>query len=202
MMCYSERIEQAVKDYQAGKDPDENFRLIDEYYRPRLISFFARRGFSADLREDLTQRVFTRVSKSMADFRGGDSVGAFSAWLFKIAKHIGWDHLRSQGPAGQTISLDGGGDEGENQALTLDPPDPSRTSNPLEVLLDQERRQRLKEAVMNLPKQQRNCLFWQLYHELSLKEIAVVMGISVETVKAHLHMGRAKLKADGYLIEP
>lgn len=204
-MCDSQRIEQAIKDYQSGKDPEESFALIDRHYRPRLRSFFAKRGFPPDLLEDLTQDVFNRVYKSMAEFRGGDSIGIFSSWLFQIAERIGWDEMRrreTQKRKGQTISLDGRGDDGANREPPLDLPDSS--SEPMEdQLLTQERKRLVKDAIESLPKQMRRCMELHLYQDRSNPDIAVLMGISVETVKSHLRQGKekltAKLKADGVI---
>lgn len=192
-MCKSQQIEQAVKEYRAGKDRDDNFRLIYECYREMVFRFFFKRGFNRDLCHDLTQIVFLRVYTGMTKFRG---VAEFGAWLFQIAANVGIDDLRSgmtQKRAGDHISLDNGGDEAG--ALPLDLPDRSPGFQPLEAALDEERRQLLHDALMKLPEQMRRCMIFRVYHELSYQEIAIAMGLSVETVKAHLHKARAKLKA-------
>jgi RNA polymerase sigma-70 factor (ECF subfamily) len=40
----------------------------------------------------------------------------------------------------------------------------------------------------------RQCLTLRLYHQLAYQEIAVVMKLSIETVKAHLFRARKKLQ--------
>lgn len=196
MMCNSERIEQAVKDYLSGRDREENARLIYECYHPLLIGFFARRGFPRDLCRDLTHDVFVRVFTHIAEFR---RECPFGAWLFKIAHSIRSDHLRGQVAdkrKGQTISLDSGGGDGENQSFPLDFPDLSPTSGPLAAVLDKERKQLLYDALAKLPEQMRKCWIFRELQGLSYKEIAIAMGgISVETVKAHLRQARMRLKA-------
>ena len=203
-MCQSQRVEQAIQEYQSGKDCEENSRLLDEYYRPRLIGYFAKQNFPPDSLEDLTQDVFRRVFMGIAKFRSGASIEAFSKWLFQIAENIGRDDWRKGATNkrfGQTISLEGGGSDGETSTLSYDPPDPSPMSQPLAALIDQERRQALKEAVDRLPNKMGKCMKLHLYQERTNPQIAVIMGISVEMVKAHLREGRAKLKSDGFLIE-
>jgi RNA polymerase sigma-70 factor (ECF subfamily) len=197
----AEQIEQAVKDFQAGKDREENFRLIDEYLRPRLTRYFASQEFPPDLREDLTQEVFILVSESMTDFRGGDSIKAFNTWVYRIAENKGRDYRRSQGTKKregqkQTASLDDRGDNDEDQPLPLDPLDPSQTSRQFDELLDKEHQQLLREAVERLPRQMRNCIRLRCYENQNNQEIATLMRLSVETVKAHLRKAIEKLKAD------
>ncbi len=201
-MCDFQRIEQAIKDYQSGKDLEESFRLINEYYRPRLIKFLARRGFPS---EDLTQDVFLRVYRSIAEYRGGGSIESFSRWLFQIALNIIRDEMKkgkTQKRKGQDIPLDSRGNDDENREPPLDLPDSSST--PLEEdLLTQERKQKVKETIESLPGQMRKCMELHLYQERSSREISVLMGISVDTVKSSLRQGKAKLiaklKADGVI---
>lgn len=192
-MCDSRKIEQAVRDIQAGREPEDNFRAIYDCFRTQILAFFMKRNCDRDLCHDLTQRVFLRVYTGMSSFRGE---APFGAWLFQIAVRIQKDHLRSrttQKRAGYNISLDGGG-TGEEE-LPLDFPDPSRGSRPLDSLLDEESRRLLGDALMKLPEQMRKCMILRVHQELSYQEIAVVMGISVETVKAHLYQGRGRMRA-------
>jgi RNA polymerase sigma-70 factor (ECF subfamily) len=190
-------IEQSVKDYQSGKNREENARLIYDCYHPILVRFFTKRGFPRDLCVDLTHDVFVRVFTHMSDFRGS---GPFGAWLFKIANSVLNDYLRSQMAEKRklkSVSLDGMDDDGENRSLYLELPDRSGISKPPDVaVLDRERQRLLDDALMKLPEKMRKCWIFREYHELSYKEIAVAMGgISVETVKEHLRQARAKLKA-------
>jgi RNA polymerase sigma-70 factor (ECF subfamily) len=115
MKSATPEIEKAVKDFQAGKAREENFRLIYERHRPLVFSFLARRGFSSDQCHELTQKVFIRVFTSVAEFRGEVP---FGAWLIKIAASVYKDDLRSRTAckrAGREISLDGRGGDDEKQ---------------------------------------------------------------------------------------
>lgn len=154
-MCHSQRIEQAIQAYQSGKDCEENFRLLDEYYRPKLLRIFARRGFSPEITEELTQTVALRVFKELARLRG-NSFGEFAAWLNKIADSVRCDYLRQQATlkrASLTVSLDGGADDSE-----MPPPDSvddSPAANPLQVVMSKEQQEKIKAAIAKLPGQQR-----------------------------------------------
>ena len=50
----------------------------------------------------------------------------------------------------------------------------------------------MRRAVRDLPEQMRECLTLRLYHELSYREIAMVMKVTVDTVKTHLFQARRR----------
>ena len=49
-----------------------------------------------------------------------------------------------------------------------------------------ERTRSLAEAIDGLPEMMRTCLMLRYFHELSLQEAAVFLGLSVNTVKTHV----------------
>ena len=51
------------------------------------------------------------------------------------------------------------------------------------------------EAVRRLPDRQRDCVVLHYYEELTDMEIARTLGISVGSVKTHLHRARTALAA-------
>jgi RNA polymerase sigma-70 factor (ECF subfamily) len=62
------------------------------------------------------------------------------------------------------------------------------------VALEKEKLEKLREALVHLPQQMRHCAHLRVVHDLSYAEIAAVMGISVNTVKAHLHQAQKALR--------
>lgn len=52
----------------------------------------------------------------------------------------------------------------------------------------------LRAKLDQLPPQMRRCLYLRLYHDLKYREIAALMRISIETVKAHLHQAQNRLR--------
>ena len=63
-----------------------------------------------------------------------------------------------------------------------------------EAIAQAEKRAEIETAVLKLPEREREVVTLRYFQELKLSEIAVVMKISVGTVKAHLSHGGAKLK--------
>lgn len=61
---------------------------------PRIYNYFRfRLGLEADV-EDLTARTFEKAWRSRGQYRS--DLAGFSTWLFKIARNVGIDHLRSR----------------------------------------------------------------------------------------------------------
>lgn len=184
--------------WRTGEDPDGAFRgLFEHYYRP-VWRFFARRGVPYERCHDLTQETFVRVLTGMDGFRGE---ARFETWLFRIAVNTHRKDLRygaAEKRAAQEVSLadpEGGGLRNDAEvAATPDFPGAEPVREPLDDVLDRERLRALRSAVAELPTQMRRCVALRVYHELAYKEIAALMQVSIETVKAHLFQARKRLR--------
>jgi RNA polymerase sigma-70 factor, ECF subfamily len=85
-------------------EPQPFERILRAYHEP-IYRYLARLvGDGADI-DDLEQEVFFRVARSLRQFEGRSS---FSAWVFRIAKHVGLDQLRRRAPGGAPgeVSID------------------------------------------------------------------------------------------------
>jgi RNA polymerase sigma-70 factor, ECF subfamily len=158
--------------------------LYRQYYRP-VVAFFARRGFSLEESRDLAQETFLRVFKNMGSFRGESAV---ETWLFQIAGNLYKNTLRSlqtQKRDAQEVSL-----ESTEAVVQLG----CRESDPLHEVLTEEEYRLLWDAVEDLPPQMRQAVFLRVDGDLKYREIADVMHVSIETVKAHLYQARQQLR--------
>lgn len=159
--------------------PEDLFR---RYYRP-VASFFMKRGFSSEESRDLAQETFLRVYSKWDSFRGDSSA---ETWLFQIAANLYKNKLRSlqtQKRDAQEVSMDA-------EMVELG----SRESDPLRTVLTEERTQRLRVALEDLPPQMRQAVLLRVDGDLKYREIADVMHVSIETVKAHLYQARQHLR--------
>ncbi|MCG8462279.1 MAG: RNA polymerase sigma factor, partial [Holophagales bacterium] len=86
--------------------------------------------------------------------------------------------------AGEEVSLD------DVEASTAPPQDPA---DPLSSLVKKEQRRAMRDTIAELPEKMRQCLTLRLDQELSYAEIAVVMRLEINTVKAHLFQARQRL---------
>jgi RNA polymerase sigma-70 factor (ECF subfamily) len=78
-----------------GAPTDDDWRRLDELYRPLLRAWMARAGVVASDVEDLVQDVLLVVFREIAGFEWRGQ-GAFRAWLRTILAHRVRDYFRGQ----------------------------------------------------------------------------------------------------------
>ena len=189
-------VQAIVEELQAGRSFEEGFRrLVDIYHRP-LYRFFTRHGFPPQDCLDLTQETFLGIYRGIGSFRGD---ARFETWLYRVATNAGRKRLRqgaTEKRAGEEVSLDYGLDGADEERLA--PADALRASDPApgEGLLRDERRRLLRSAIERLPEQMRKCLILRVDRELKVGDIAILLRLSPETVKAHLFQARKRLRAE------
>lgn len=161
--------------------------LHQRYYRP-VVAFFVRRGFPREESFDLAQETFLRVYKNMEGFRKESSV---ETWLFQIAGNLYKNTLRGQ----STLKRDA-------EEVPLETPEgelvvgpwASEDEGPLSTMLAGERARLLREALQSLPPQMKQAVLLRVDRDLKYREIADLMRVSIETVKAHLYQARQQLR--------
>jgi len=184
-----------VERFQAGVDPEECFRGIFGLYHSRVEAFFRHKGFPEDESRDLAQETFFRVFTALPTFRGDSS---FLVWLFGIMNHVYRNEIRrrrsdKRDATEVSINTDGLG-------APLEPA--AEDEDPVSGLIAREQSQALRSALQELPEQMRLCCILRYERGYKYQEIARLMGISIETVKAHLHQGRKRLTAQLGNTEP
>ncbi|HVG10135.1 MAG TPA: sigma-70 family RNA polymerase sigma factor [Thermoanaerobaculia bacterium] len=165
----------------AGRETEELFRR----YHKSVVSFFTRRGVPLEESRDLAQETFFRVFKHIDRFRGDSSV---ETWLFQVASNLYKNTLRSQATKkrdAQEVPLE------EEQAADLVH---DKAGGALHKMLTQEEAKKLREALEKLPPQMRIAVLLRVDGDLKYREIADVMHVSIETVKAHLYQARQHLR--------
>lgn len=179
-----------IEQIQAGVDVDESFRRLHELRYRRVRNFFLRKGFSPEESRDLTQDVFFRVFKGIGGFR---RESRFERWLFEIVHNVLSNEVRrrhAEKREGKETSLDAAKeDDSSGAAVEIPSQDPSA----LDEAVEKQRLQVLRQALAGLPPQMRLCCELRYVRGNKYQEIAVLMKISIETVKAHLHQARKRL---------
>jgi RNA polymerase sigma-70 factor, ECF subfamily len=179
-----------IEQIQEGVDVEENFRRLHERHYRRVHKFFLRKGFSPEESRDLTQDVFLRVFKGIGGFR---RESRFERWLFEIVHNVLSNEVRRRHAdkrEGKETSLDAAKeDDSSGAAMEL----PSQDPSVLDEAVARERLQALRQALASLPPQMRRCCELRYVKGFKYQEIAVLMKISIETVKAHLHQARKRL---------
>ncbi len=136
-----------------------------------------------EVAEDAVQEIFWRVWRRLASF---DRSRAFAPWLFGIAHNYCIDELRRRKVRPQPVYED------DDHPILSDIPDDVDVGEAA-ALADQ--RRILREALDQLPEEQRQALLLAYYGGLTQQEIAARLGNPLGTVKTRMRLGLQKLRA-------
>ena len=190
-------LAQNLLDLAPPREPAEpearDFEEIFRRYYPTIVRYFARRGVAEGDREDLAQETFLRIYNHLETYSGR---GSFEGWLFRIASNLHRNKIRD-GKAKKRRTEDSLEsflhdclDTSVLETFLGHPPRP----DPLARTLEREGIRVLAKGLLDLPVRMRRCFFLRVFHELKYQEIADLMSISIETVKAHLYQARHRLQ--------
>lgn len=163
------------------------FDELVERNTPKIHALVYRFLGDASQVEDLCQEVFLRVYRTAARYT---PTAKFSTWLYRIAANLSFNVLRSRGKV-HPLPLDTtGGDDGEGfQREVRD----NRSSGPDEGLTNLELRQKVTQAIDQLPENQKVAIILNKYEHKSYEEIAEVLNCTTMAVKSLLSRARSNL---------
>lgn len=158
------------------------FRCLFEQERERLRRFVLNLVDDRDAAENIVQETFTEAFRQMEDFRGESSV---STWLFSIAKHLAYSHLRTNDRHNylehETIEF-----------LHVDRDEtPMDTQKTVEL---SERKRIVHDALQELPDHYRRVVQLRDLEEKTTVETAEHLGLTEVNVRVRLHRARKQLR--------
>jgi len=180
-----------------NKDRGAAEELIIRYQQKAYAIVYQMCFGNSEEAQDITQEAFLKVIKNIKKFRGNSS---FYTWFYRIVVNTCLDGIRRRRRRERVFSLWRGGQQKGAQSKDVfeEQPDPAHYTNPLTVLSGKQLTRELQEALMSLPDKQRTVFQLKVLHEMSIREIAEVMGSAEGTVKSHLfratHFLRKSLK--------
>lgn len=163
-------------------------QLVDRHQRS-LVNFFFHLSWDRQAAEDCAQEVFLRLYSHLGTY---EPQAKFTTFLFRIARNLWIDRMRSNGAHGKPVSLESPLRFGEEK--TLEDRLPARVQNPVEILARRETQAALRDAIDRLPEEQKTVLILSELQGLKYQEIGEILGIPVGTVKSRMHTAMEKLK--------
>ena len=153
--------------------------LFDRYY-PRLYRYVRYRVDSRQEAEDLTALAFERALTHQASY--DPNKGAFSTWLFRIARNAIINHQARQRRRGGTVALE------EIEYLPAEAPSPEGQ------VIHKETLQSLLQHLSTLSPRDQDIIALKFAGRLTNREIADTMNLNEKTVSVILLRALRKLR--------
>ncbi len=163
-------------------------RIMSRWQHPLLS--FARRYVRSEVdAEDLVIEAFVRLYQNRRKLRKKTNL---SAWLFTTLTNLCLNHLRWQ----KRHPSVGGSEIEEGRPLGKDSasPWPEESPHPGDAMEHDERVGVLRDEIDRLPHDQKTILILHHYEQMSLREIAAIVGCSEKGVENRLYRTRRRLR--------
>ncbi|MCW9706573.1 RNA polymerase sigma-70 factor [Fodinibius salsisoli] len=157
-----------VKEIQKGKR--DSFKALYQFYYPRLSQFVFRYVKSKAIAEDLVHNVFHNIWKNRNNLKAN---GKLRAYLYTAVRNQSFKFLNRRKGQLQTTFDD---------LSFLE----SREANPEEQINGKEFEEAIQSAIRELPKRRRAVFLMSREDDLTYREIAEVLEISVKTVETQM----------------
>jgi RNA polymerase sigma-70 factor, ECF subfamily len=167
---------------------DENaLKILVERYSPSIYRFSVRYTGDESLAEDVAQEVFLRLFLHAKKYTAGRS---FKTWLFTIVRNVSVDLARPYSHR-KSATLRGSGDEPLEEFAPESIANGSLSQE--DQVANREKRNRIIDALHDLPEKQRAAIILKYYEDMSTREIAEVLHKTLSSVEALLARAKRNL---------
>ena len=149
------------------------FEELYSVYLPKIHNYVCYRVDDESTAEDITAEVFERALTRLHTYRSDR--GAFSTWLFSIARHLVANHLRAKRRRPELYSL-----ESLPQLVVSD-------VSPEQAVIESDQLRRVRTYMRQLPEQQQDVLALKFGWGLGNQEIAKAIKLKPNHVGVLLH---------------
>lgn len=170
---------------RAAKGDEDSFALLYRRHQAALYRFALRMTGNSWAAEEVVQDVFMTLMREPGKYDA--ERGPVGAFLFGIARNRVMKHLER---LPRELSLDEpNGDGARAGAVAINAFTPAHWAE------QQDRTERVRAAVLELPAEFREAVVLCELEELSYDEAARLSGCPIGTIRSRLHRGRALLMA-------
>ncbi|MBN2104712.1 RNA polymerase sigma factor [bacterium] len=185
ILPHNDSFQKEEKWIELSKRDPEAFQYIFNKYHHQIFNFVLRRVYCHDTAQDITANVFMKALEKIHQFKCKGI--PFSAWLYRIAINEINLHYRSRK---RIVALT------DERSLHL--VHENRTDDTLlrkeETAEKAKRFKKIYEAIATLKPKYQHAIALRYFEEKSMKEIALILGLSENTVKTHIHRGLQQLR--------
>jgi RNA polymerase sigma-70 factor (ECF subfamily) len=165
------------------------FTGLVERHQRSLINFFYHLCWDRQAAEDCAQEVFLRVYSHLDTY---EPQAKFTTFLFRIARNLWIDRMRTAAVHGKPLSLESQGSGGDERALQDRVA--GRSPSPVEILARREQQDALRRAIDQLPEEQKAVVILSEIQGMKYQDIGAILDVPVGTVKSRMHTAMEKLK--------
>lgn len=137
--------------------------------------------------EDVLQETFWRVWQNASTYQS--QRGSFTGWLFRIARNLAIDVYRRDRSRPQTVTETGEADPILEQMPDLDVNVAEQTQSNLDA-------QQVRNAMKNLPREQRRVIELAYFYGMTRQEISTATGEPLGTIHTRARLGLQKLRQE------
>jgi RNA polymerase sigma-70 factor (ECF subfamily) len=172
---------------RAAKGDQESFTLLYRRHQAALYRFALRMTGNSWAAEEVVQDVFMTLMREPKKYDAAR--GPVGAYLFGITRNRVMKHLERLPRELSLEEHDGNGNGGRANEAAVN------RFTPVHWAEQQERSERVRAAVLELPAEFRAAVVLCELEELSYEEAAHLSGCPIGTIRSRLHRGRALLLA-------
>jgi RNA polymerase sigma-70 factor (ECF subfamily) len=172
---------------RAAKGDQESFTLLYRRHQAALYRFALRMTGNSWAAEEVVQDVFMTLMREPKKYDA--ACGPVGAYLFGITRNRVMKHLERLPRELSLEEHDGNGNGGRANEAAVN------RFTPVHWAEQQERSERVRAAVLELPAEFREAVVLCELEELSYEEAAHLSGCPIGTIRSRLHRGRALLLA-------
>lgn len=162
----------------------EGLNLLFSRYQAMLTGYFYQQSRNYEVAKDLTQDTFWRILRYRQSYQ---PKSAFKAWMFQIARNIYFDHCKRNKGIFENF------EEGVQKEFSEENrPCPHEKNDDIQLL---------NQAMAKLPEDKREVLILARFENLNYREIASILGCSVNNVKIRVYRALEALKLNYHSLE-
>lgn len=196
--------ERALLERLRGGDP-QALAELEAIYGHKIFQLAFRYLRNHEDAEEVVQDVLLKVFRKIDAFRGD---AALSSWIYRITFNAAMSRLRRTRAArlAEVSEIEIGTPSNDESSAVFDPADGAALAD--ESMLTAQLRERLAEAIVDLPEIYREPVILRDLNGLSTEEASTRLRVKNQTLKSRLHRGRVLLRekladfADGLSMRP
>jgi RNA polymerase sigma-70 factor (ECF subfamily) len=166
------------------------FDTLVRRYERQVFGFIFGMVQNEALANDLFQETFIRIINALPDYR---ERGKFASWLLGIARNLALDALRKRRVEGRIFRLENRTTDSGNAESTY-PEIPDDIESQADMVEREEWLVRMREALAELPVEQREVVYLRYEADLTFQQIADLTGVSINTALGRMRYALNSLR--------